>query len=71
MKKLDKVRALIVENGAQTLTGRDWLKGLGIKLKTYGGKCEIINVNKPPNKVFTEFKELFSRHLEKNSEFAT
>ena len=36
-KKLDKVRALIAENGTRT----DWLKGLGVKLKSEGGKCEI------------------------------
>ena len=61
-RKLDKVRALIAENGTRTVIGRDWLRGLGIKLKTEGGKCEINLVNKPPNKLFTEFKELFSRH---------
>ena len=38
MRKLDKVRALTAENGARTLIGRDWLKGLEFKLKTEGGK---------------------------------
>ena len=61
-RKLDKVRALIAENGTRTVIGRDWLRGLGIKLKTEGGKCEMNLVNKPPNKLFTEFKELFSLH---------
>ena len=61
-KKLDKVRALIAENGARTVIGRDWLRGLGVKLKTEGGKCEINCVDEPPNKLFTEFGELFNRH---------
>ena len=61
MRKLDKVRALIAENGARTLIGRDWLRGSGIKLKTEGGKSEINYVNETPNKLFTEFKELFTR----------
>ena len=61
MKKLDKVRALIAEIGARTLIGKDWLRGLGIKLKTEGSKCEINYVNEPPNKLVTEFKEMFSR----------
>ena len=61
-KKLDKVRALVAENGARTVIGRDWLRGLGVKLKTEGGKCEINCVTKSTNKLFTEFKELFSRH---------
>ena len=38
-KKLDKVRGLVAENGTRTEIGRDWLRGLGIKLKTEGGKC--------------------------------
>ena len=38
-------------------------RGLGIKVKTEGGKCEFNLVNKPPNKLFTEFKEnFFSRN---------
>ena len=61
MRKLDKVRALIAENGARTLIGRDWLRWLGIKLKTEGGKSEINYVNETPNKLFTDFKELFTR----------
>ena len=61
-RNLDKVRALIAENWSRTVIGRDWLRGLGIKLKMEGGKCEITFVNRPPNNLFTEFKELFSRH---------
>ena len=61
-RKLDKVRALIAENGSRTVIRKDWLKGLGIKLKTKIGKCENNLVNKLPNNLFTEFKELFSRH---------
>ena len=44
------------------MIGRDWLRGLGVKLKTEGGKCEINCVGEPPNKLFTEFGELFNRH---------
>ena len=40
-RKLDKFRALIAENGPRKETGRDWLRALGIKLKTDAGKCEI------------------------------
>ena len=61
-KKLDKVGALIAENGARTVIGQDWLRGLGVKLKTEGGKCEFNCVTKSTNKLFIEFKELFSRH---------
>ena len=43
--ELDKVRALKAENGSRTVIGRDWLRGLGIKLTTEGGKCEINLVN--------------------------
>ena len=60
-KKLDKVRALVAENGARTVIGRDWLRGLGVKLKAEGGECEINCVTKSKNKLFIEFKELFSR----------
>ena len=60
-KKLDKVRALVAENGARTVIGRDRLRGLGVKLKTEGGECEINCVIKSKNKLFTEFKDLFSR----------
>ena len=60
-KKLDKVRALVAENGTRTVIGRDWLKGMGIKLKTEGGKCEINCIGEPTNKLFQEFEELFSR----------
>ena len=44
------------------MIGRDWLRVLGVKLKTEGGKCEVNCVNEPVNKLFKEFKELFSRH---------
>ena len=60
-KKLDKVRALVAENGARTVIGRDWLKGLGVTLKTEGGECEINCVTKSKNKLFKKFEELFSR----------
>ena len=60
-KKLDKVRALVAENGTRTVIGRDWLRGLGIKLKTEGGKCEINCMSEPTNKLFKEFEELLSR----------
>ena len=33
-KKLNKVRAMFAENGTRTMMRRDWLRGLGIKLKT-------------------------------------
>ena len=47
---------------------------MGIKFKTEGGKSEINNVNETPNKLFTEFKELFTRQCcveghEINAEF--
>ena len=61
-RKLDKVRALIAENGSRTVIGRDWLRGLAIKLKTDNGKCKNSLIKKPPNKLFTEFRELFSRY---------
>ena len=61
-RKLDKAPALVAENGSRTVIGRERLRGLGIKLKTEGGKCENNLVNKPPNKLSSEFKELFSRH---------
>ena len=60
-KKLDKVRVLVAENGTRTVIGRDWLRGLGIKLKTEGGKCEINCISEPTNKLFKEFEELFSQ----------
>ena len=60
-KKLDKMRALVAENGTRTVIGRDWLRGLGIKLKTEGGKCEINCISEPTNKLLKEFEELFSR----------
>ena len=61
-RKLDTLRALVGQNGSRTVVGRDWLRALGIKLKTDGGKCEINLVNKPSNKMFTELYELFPRH---------
>ena len=61
MRKLDEVTALVAETSAQTELGRDWLSGLGMKVKTEGGKKEIICVNEPPNKLFTECKDVFSR----------
>ena len=54
IRNLDKIRALVAENGSRIVRGRDWLRGLGIKLKKEGGKCEINLVNKSPNKMFTE-----------------
>ena len=59
-KKLDKVRALVAENGTRTVIGRDWLRGFGVKLKI-GGKCEINCISEPTNKLFKEIEELFSR----------
>ena len=43
------------------MIGRDWLSGLGIKLKTEGGKCEVNYISEPTNKLFKDFEELFSR----------
>ena len=60
-KKLDKVHALIAENGTRTVIGRDWLRGLGIKLKTEGCKCEINCINEPPSKLFKELEEQLLR----------
>ena len=31
-RKLDKVRALVAENGSRTVIERDWLRGLGIRI---------------------------------------
>ena len=58
-RKLDKVCVLIAENGSRKVIGKDWLRGLGIKLKTEGGKCEINLVNRPPNNLLTEFRPFF------------
>ena len=55
------MRALVAEKGTRTVIGRDWLRGLGIKLETEGGKCEINSISEPLNKLFKEFEELFSR----------
>ena len=60
-KKLDKERASIAESETRTVIGRDWLRGVGIKLKTEDGKCEINFINETLNKLFKEFKNLFSR----------
>ena len=60
-KKLDKVRELVAENGTRTVIGRDWLRGLGIKLKTQGGECEINCISEPTNKLFKEFEEILLR----------
>ena len=61
-RKLKKVRVLVAQKSSQTLIGRNWLRGLGINLKTEGYKCENNLSNEPPNKLFTEFREPFSRH---------
>ena len=58
MRKLCKVRFLLAPNGSQTVIGRDWLRDLGIELKTEGGKCELKFVNESSIKLFTGFKEL-------------
>ena len=55
-------QGLVAENGARRVIGRDWLMDSGVKLKTECGNCEANCVNEPPNKKFTKFQEVFSRH---------
>ena len=55
------MRALVAENRTRTVIGRNWLRGLGIKLKTESGWCEINCKSEPLNKLFEEFEKLFSR----------
>ena len=74
-KTLQKTRLLIAADGTRSIVGRDWVRALGLKLKTSKSKQKIFNVEmEPKHKLYKEFEKLFTREgkvkgYEINAEF--
>ena len=61
-RQLDKVQALVAQNGASTLIRRDWLRVLNTEIKTVVSNFDVNTKAPPTTKMFSESKELISRN---------